>query len=599
MPTLRSLAVICLVALAACAGGNWEKVRSEDTASAYRRFLQHNPRSPHAAEAQERLAVLAFEQAPSPEALERFRREHPDSAALSEMRTRVENRAFDATRAQATVAAYDRFLAAFPGSTLEARAHGNRAFLAAGGFAGDAASLALFLQEHPESDHAAEAARSLATLEGAAAGFGAVSLSIEIAPGVGDADRLRTVFTERARDLYRDAGARITDGVAPATLHIRHAERQVAADGHGGVLTRPGVLAETDVSLVVAGRNEPEFVDRISWRVPVTDARAGSSILFTRGASAYWDRFYVPVMSWPTAAAKRGAWQANAALVAVDAVPGRALALAPDGSFQDLDLSDPSQIRVVGTYTRTGAPAQFSGARFVGDRVVLFGNDGIEIVARQSGSYRRLASLDRGVVGGVSGVEEVEGRLLVAGTRGLVGVPIDGDAGGVERLVERPLRGIATRGDTLYVIDDRWLYAAPSRNPRATSFFTAGEFGRTLHARMLRVRGPIGVVVGDAGVTSFDLSPQGVARPLARMRTNEVGAVADAAVIGERVFLLGERGLLVIDPRSGHIVDSVDVHARGSLGVAGGHLVSAGETRVEVVDIAPWITHATPASLGH
>ncbi|MBE7452919.1 MAG: hypothetical protein HS111_29840, partial [Kofleriaceae bacterium] len=64
MPTLRSLAVICLVALAACAGGNWEKVRSEDTASAYRRFLQQNPRTPHAAEAQERLAVLAFEQAP-------------------------------------------------------------------------------------------------------------------------------------------------------------------------------------------------------------------------------------------------------------------------------------------------------------------------------------------------------------------------------------------------------------------------------------------------------------------------------------------------------------------------------------------------------
>ena len=408
-PLSMRLVVVSIVALVACAGGSWEKVRTEDTAAAYRRFLKDNPRSPHVAEAKERIAVLAFERDPSVEALDRFRREHPGSEALPGLLARIESRVFDAARAQATVAGYERFLATFPDGSFAARARGNRAYLSAGGFAGDAASLAVFLQEHPDSDYAAEATRSLAVLDGSRAGFGAVALQIEIAPGVGDPERLRAAFAQRARDLYREAGARLTDGAANATLRIRHVERPVAANQNGGVLSRSGVLAETEVSLVVAGRSEPEFVDRFSWRVADTDVRSDASILFTPTASAYWDRFYVPVLSWPTAASKRGVWKANGALTAVGAVPGRAIALAANGSFQDLDLSDPSQLRVVGAYAHAGAVGRFSGARVVGDRVVLFGEDGVEIVARQGGAYRRVAGLDRGVVGAVAGVEEVDG----------------------------------------------------------------------------------------------------------------------------------------------------------------------------------------------
>ena len=159
------------------------------------------------------------------------------------------------------------------------------------------------------------------------------------------------------------------------------------------------------------------------------------------------------------------------------------------------------------------------------------------------------------------------------------------------------MRGIARSGETLYLLDEQWLYAGPLRDPRATSFFTAGEFGRLLDARMLRVQGSLGVVVGATGIACFELSGNGPARPLARPRTPAIGSVADAAIVGDRVFLVGERGLLVLDPRSGRIVDSVDVDGRASLGVAGGHLVSAGGAQLEVVDAAPWITRETPASL--
>jgi hypothetical protein len=597
MSIIRCFVFVFLIVLVACAGSGWETVRAEDTAVAYRHFLKDNPRSPHVAEAKERIAVLALERDPSVEALDRFRREHPESQALPELLARTEERVFDAARARATVGAYDRFLETFPDGAFAARARANRAFLAAGGFAGDAASIASFVDAHPESDYAVEARRSLAVLDLRGARFGAVALQIDIAPGVGDSERLRAKFEERARDLYREAGVQFTDGAADATLRIRHAERSVAATQSGGVLTGSGRLAETEISIVASGRSEPEFVERFTWRVPDAGVRPNTSVLFTPTASVYWDRFYVPVASWQTAAARRGAWTANGALAAVGAAPGRAIALAPNGSFQDLDLSDPSRPRIVGSYARAGAPASFSGARITGDRVVLFGEDGVEIVVRQGDGYRRLAGFDRGVVGAVAGLEEVDGRLLLAGTRGLVRVPIDGGGGGVERLVERPLRGVARSGETLYLLDEQWLYAGPLRDPRATSFFTAAEFGRGLDANLLRVRDSIGVVVGGAGVACFELVGQGAARTLSRLRTTAVGAIADAAVVGDRVFLIGERGLLVIDPRGGRIVDSVDVDARGSLGVAGGHLVSIGGAHLEVVDATPWITRAAPASL--
>src|SRR5512139_2705879 len=76
--------VVAVVVSAACAGPSWEQVRAQDNSTGYRRYIDDHPRSSHAEEARERLAVLQLERDPSVEALDRFRREHADSAALPE-----------------------------------------------------------------------------------------------------------------------------------------------------------------------------------------------------------------------------------------------------------------------------------------------------------------------------------------------------------------------------------------------------------------------------------------------------------------------------------------------------------------------------------
>jgi outer membrane protein assembly factor BamD (BamD/ComL family) len=593
--TKRSFALVIALALASCAGQQWDQVRAQDATQAYRRFVAEHPNSPHAAEAKERIAVLQLERDPTSEALARFRSEHPDSEATAHLTRRLEARAFEAARAEATPVAYDRFLATFPSSEFAARASGNATYLRAGGFAARADALAAFVQQHPASDYTTEAQRTLAGVDARRSSrWSSVGLRIEIAAGVGEADRLRNLFAERAREAYAAAGISLVDGPATATLTIRHDERAASAHDQDGRLTKPGVVAETTVSLQRNGDAEPIWTEQFSQRIPDADHRAGGSALFAQSAAPYWDRFFVPIANWPTQLARRSAWNAGGELAGVTGDVGRAIALSPNGNFRELDLSDPTAPRVVASYQRPSGIASYSGVRRVGNRIVLFGEDGLVVVARQGGAYRLVFELDRGTAGAVASVEEVDGRLLAAGTRGLLRTALDG--GPVERLFERPLRGIARSGDTLLVIDDQWLYTGSARDPRPAEFVRAAELGRGLAPRGIRVGGGIAVVLGLRGVACFDVSAGRTARAFERPKPNSIGSVTDAVVQGGAIFLLGERGLQVLDPSGGRIIDAVDVKGRSALDTAGGHVVAIGGNRLEVVDVAPWITRAAPAA---
>ncbi len=586
--------VVAALALASCAGQSWDQAREQDTPTAYRRFLADHPRSSHGEEAEERIAVLQFERDPTPDALERFQREHPNSVATAQLTERLEARAFDAAHAEATPDAYARFIASFPDGPLADRARGNAEYLRASGFAGRPDALALFLQQHPASDYASEAQRTLAGIEGRNSGrLGAVGLRIEIADGIGDADRLRNLFAERAHEIYAAAGVPLLDGPANTMLTIRHAERAATAHDNDGRLAKSGVLAETTVSLKRDGDTDPIWSEAFRWSVQDLDTRAGSSALFARSAAGYWEHFFVPVATWPTQMARRPAWNAGTALTGVEAGVSRAIALSPDGTFRELDLSDPGSPRIIASYKRPAGVARFSGVQRVGDRVVLFGEDGLEVTVPKGGAYRLLFAVDRGSVGAVSGIEAVDGDLLIAGTRGLVRVSLEN--GTSERILDRPLRGIARSGDSLFVIDDQWLYSGSAHDPRPNGFSTAAELGRGMAIHTLRVGGGLAVVVGERGVACFAISG-GSVRPLSRPRANVVGSVSDAAILGGTVFLIGDRGLQVFDPVRGRIVDAVDVMGRVAVAAGGGHLVAIGGDHLQVVDASPWIAPIAPAA---
>src|SRR5690606_21204356 len=179
-------------------------------------------------------------------------------------------------------------------------------------------------------------------------------------------------------------------------------------------------------------------------------------------------------------------------------------------------------------------------------------------------------------------------------SQGLLRVPLGG--GAPTSLVTRPLRGVAVSGTTLYVADDRFLYAAPLADPRPERFARVADLGRTLDPHTLRLAGGVAVAAGDGGVVCVEVAGTAPARRIRRLRSADVGRVRDAAVVGGVVYLIGERGLQVFDPDRDRVPDVVDVAGRTSIGGAGRHVVVVGD-RLQVVDTTPWSTPAA-ASLG-
>ncbi|HTY19322.1 MAG TPA: hypothetical protein VMH82_16450 [Myxococcota bacterium] len=587
-------ALVAVLALG-CAGQSWERAQAEDTPAAYRHFLADHPGSSHAAEARERLDYLQAKREGTQAALDHFRSEHPQSAFLAELETTAASRDFEAARAEGTAEGYERFASRFPGTDLAERALGNAEYLRHGGFSGPDA-LAAFAQHHPTSDYAAEAIRTLSMLKlRNTGGFASVGLRIEVAPGVADADRLRNAFTERAKKAYADAGVPLVLSGSPAGwVQIEHSERPVPTQVYQGQVAGPGILAETQVSLRRVGQKEPIWTETFTLRVRDIERRSGSSVLFTASAPPYWSHFFVPVASWPTQAALRDPLPLRNGVVAVSAQLDRAVALFADGSFREVDLADPNAPRGVLDYARPAGLARFSGIRLLDDRVVVYGEDGVEMIARDARA-RRLRALARAEVGGVSAIETVGAQLLIAGSRGLQRTPLAG--GPVEPLVPRPLHGIARAGGTLYALDDRMLYAAPVDDPRAERFDSAFEVGRALEPRSLSIDEGVAVIVGKKGVLCLDVSRPGAVTQLSRFNATDVGQISDAMVLGGRLFAVGERGLQVFDPRSGRLLDSVDVDGRIALDGAGRHVVVIGSDRLQVVDATPWAGSRAAASM--
>ncbi len=594
-----ALAVLLGFAGSGCAARAWDDVREQDTPGAYRRFLAESPNSPYARAALERLDYLTTKRNPTADSVERFRTTHAESAHVAELEALLESRSFEAARAAGTPEAYQSFLARFPAGGLAGRATANLEYLRRDGFAARPDELAGFLEHHAEGDHASEAARTLALLEARQTkAFHAAALRIEIDPKLGDADRLRRAFSDHAQQALASSGVRLVgagDASARMLLLIEHSEASVPTELYEGRMEGPGFLARTRVSLTPVGENDPIWAETFTLRVPAVERRGDATILFTRRASSYWERFFVPVATWPTHSARRGTLPLRDGAVMVAGATDRAIALFRDGSFLELDLADPMDPRLVGEYARRADLSHFSGLRILGEQVLLFGGDGLELVDRNAGAPRRLRAIGREQVGSVVAVEAARGTLWIAGSRGLLRTPLTG--GPVETVAPRPLQGLAVEGAYLYVVDDRMLYAAPLGDVRAERFQPVLEIGRAFGASGLRASDGFAVVLGRKGILTAALRGTDRARPLHRLDVGRVGRVVDTEIRGGRAFLLGERGLQIVELASGRVVDSVDVDARSAIAGSGRHLVVLDRDRLQVVDAAPW-SPAGAASVG-
>ena len=589
--------------LLACAGTAWERVRAEDTAAAYHGFLRDHPDSEQASEARARLALVRLRSQPSAEGYDAFRAEFHDEALLSELRPIAERSVFERARASGTAEAYRAFLEDFVAGEYSERARGNAEFLEADGFGARPDQLAAFAERHPTSDFAVEARRSAeATSLRSQSSFRSVGLRVEIAPGTPSPDRLIRVFTERAMRRYAEAGlvlvplAQDRDPRAaslPVRLTIRHEEATERSDFASDRVSASGILAITRVTLTRTGETSPIWSDEFSFRAPGA-IRGETSVLFGVGTQNYWASFFVPVATWDTSAAVRAARGLEKPVASVAVSEARAIVLFTDGDLEMFDIGDPQQPVPLGAYRHKRDLTRWSGLHVAGDRIALFGPDGIEVLALRAGRFAPVLALDRGTVGSIVAVESLGRDWVAAGNRGLLllaeGKPQP------EALLDRPVLGLARHGDRLLFTDGTSLFISTARLLRADRVEAELRLGRGFGPGPLRVEDGLAVVIAQRGVAVIDLAVPGAPRLQSRVETTEAGEIRDAAIVAGRLFLLGERGLQLTDARGSRVVDSACVVARLRVAPAGRHLVMIGEKTLQVVDATPFVAGSAMAA---
>lgn len=588
-----ALALLGWVA-AGCAGGAWKQAVREDTPAGYHRYLREHADSKHAAEARERLEYHKLLASPSLAGLERFQKKYPSSFLLVNLRPALEQASFDSARARGTAAAYREFLKEFPDGKLAERAIGNATYLEARGFGPDPARLRDFALSHPKSDYAPEAERSAQTAaarEGAS--FDRLGLRFEIDPGQPEARRVRQKLQERIQELAMRAGVQLVllpDGArsgGPAmVLDVEHAEAAVEEVTDSGGLTRPGVVGVTRLKLRDQATDNVIVERKFEIRVEDKAHVPGTSVLFSGAAPRYWEEFFVPLARWNNDRTLRPAMKLSHPVVDVATAGDRTLVLYEDGDFDLVDLSDPSSPLTLAHYDRGENYKKWSGVRVVGDRVAIFGEEGLELVRLDRGVPVRERTWGRGEIGRVLGLAAMGQELVLVGAKGMQ--VLDPKTGTIRRALRRVVQGIAAAGNALVFADGESVYVSTLDLVVDERVIAQLKLGRTFAPSHVRVVDRTAIVTGPGGVLMIDVSVAERPRVVGKLFSRETGEVFDATRIAGRVYLVGQRGLQVLTPRLDGVEETVDVGARRRIAAMGRHLVTADGGGLQVVDATPW-----------
>lgn len=600
---LGAIALVLLVSTG-CIGSAWKQTLEEDTPAAYYRFMRAHADSEFAAEARERLSFHKLYREPTLVGFNAFRRQYPDSALTEMLYPVLQKPAFEAARAAGTGPAYRGFLSGIASGEYAERAEGNAIFVEANGFGGDPSQLATFAERHPTSDFAAEAKRTVAAVAARRSpGFSRVGLVIQIAEATPERDRVREALVDRMRKLTEASGLMLSvlpDGVSPsqvarfpaARLEVRHQEVAVGQVVAAGQLARPAMLATTIVALRASKGGSAIAERRFELRVEDKAYVPGTSVLFARNAEKYWNEFFVPIARWENDQTIRPALELGRPVVDLDGVGDRVVVLYEDGDFDLIGLADPTQPVTLARYERSEDYKKWTGIRVLGDRVAIYGEEGLEFVRFTKAGPVVEKTWNRGDIGRVLSMAPVGDQLVIAGAKGLQ--LLDPETGTLTRVMRRILTSVDSAGETLVFADGESIYLSTLALLAENRVIAQMKLGKTFGPRRVRVVDDAAIVTGPGGALVIDLRNPQQPRALSKLVTRQIGEVVDATRIRGRTFLVGERGLQLLSRKLDRVEETIDVGPRSRVSAMGRHLVTANGTGIQVVDSSPWAFGPAP-----
>lgn len=602
----RSAAILALLVSLGCAGQAWKQTLAEDTSAGYYRFMRAHSDSKHVEAARERLEFHKLKRNPTLAGFDKFRKQYPNSSLLDALHPALEEPAFEAARAEGTAEAFRSFANSFQSGKHWARAVGNATYLEAEGFGGNANALGDFARAHSASDFAAEAQRTaIATAARQGEGIRRVGLVLEIGPQTPERKRVTDALYDRIKELMARAGIEVvpvsgiiggatTAGVPETRLEVRHDERSMETEVSGQGLSRASQVAVTDVVLREKPQGAVISERRFELRVDDRDYVAGSSILFSSTASKYWDEFFVPTARWRNDQAVRPPIALQGRVVDVAAVGDRAVVLYETGDFDVIGLADPTQPITLSSYRRGETFKRWSGVRLIGSRVVIFGEEGLELVKFGPNGPVAEATWDRGQIGRVLSVAKLGEQLIVGGAKGMQVLELG--SGQIRRVMRRVVQGVGSAGNSLVFVDGESVYISSLELLAEGRVIAQMKLGRTFGPNNVRVHDNAAIVTGPGGALIIDVQNPSAPKALAKLASLQLGEIFDATRVRGRTFLIGARGAMLLNRSLQRVEETIDVGSRDRVAVMGRHLVVASSDGVQVVDAAPWASQSMPAA---
>jgi len=595
-----SIGTVALVMAIGCMETSWGAARRVDTVAAYNQFIRDHPESQFLDAARERMDYLRVKTYRTIEVYEEFRRQHDRSDLLPELRALVEPLYFQRARDLNTAQSYTSFLAQYPSGKLSARALGNRFYVEQVRGAPTPEALRSFLTSYSQSDFVAEATRTLELVDlRQKTSIRRLGVKVDIAPNVAQADRVSRGFLSLIGQAYRDRGIQVrglrADEIAGPDLDawVRVDYREAPASGALGGAT---LFSSCRVRLYHRDFETPIW-DR-SFDAPadhlIKGAYGRDKTVFGNAKYAFWEQFFVPVATWPTSRALTPQLSYTESLRALDVLGDRAALLLERGGVDFLDVSSPLEIKVLERYRREADLSDWRGVRMLRDDLaVSFGNDGAELIRRSDQQASRVARWEVGEVGAIRGaVLYDDATLLLAGSRGLFAVRMNRAPLVAQRLLDGEIVGLESVGRYVYVIrPDRVEVSLPKH---LLMHITARRLplGKGFRGDRVSRSGDSLFVFGRDSVVQVGLQQPTRPTIVGQVQHGELGTITDLAVSGRYRYVLGDRGLQVVEisseSESPVVEDYIQVSALDGMALKDRFALLVGGSRIEVVDLTPY-----------
>ncbi len=605
---IRILGVLALVAsTVGCADTSWEGTQKANTVAAYTRFLRENPTSPYAGTAEERIAFLRVMTRLSIPGYEQFVQAYPQSSLTAELKAAMEPLFFERARTANSAEAYQQFLSEYPAGQLTARAKGNLAYVEMIRSQPSVALIRDFLREHPESDFAADAQRSVDLVAfKSETTVKHLGIRVEVAPNAAQPQRVRRGFVSVVAKNYREHGIEVTlipTGSEPSPdmdgwIRLDYDEAQASGTFGGST-----ILARCRVRLYNnAAPNEPIW-DR-TFEAPAEHLLKGTysrdKTVFGNSRYPFWSQFFVPVSTWASTEARVQRLDYLEDVKAIDMRGDRVGVLFARGGFDLIDVSSPLDPRVIDRYRRDDDLSNWSGIKLVDEKhVLIYGPDGAELVERTDEKPVSLGKWEVAEVGAILSADAYDDTVLIAGNKGVFAIRTSSERMAAHRLLEGMYVGIDVQKPYIYLVQPTRVEVTSPKHLLRHLTGSAVALSDGFTARGSRIAGNSLVVFGKDDAIQLSLANPARPKMVAHMEVSKVGHLADVVSDGSRTYLLGDRGLQIATEDGQGVTDSIQVHGSQSVAQRGRYLFVAGERTLEVVDMGPYqvrdVALASPA----